>query len=265
MQAGVAYPESGSYISGMGAAFTDLDNDGYDDIWHTAVENETFPLFKNRAGSGDFLEMTAASGLSRATRDMSGWSSGAADLDNDGWKDLIVARGNVIDNVALMSLRKYEEPNTIFRNLGNWKFQDVSAEAGADFQKPGAHRGLALGDLDNDGRMDAIVTVLNGPIKYFHNVSSGANHWLTLKLVGVKSNRMGLGARVRITTPDGGQQYENAQTSSGYACSSDPRVHFGLGEAKMAKEIEIVWPSGIHQVLRDVAADRIVTVTEAAR
>jgi hypothetical protein len=116
LQAGVAYPESGAFISGMGADFKDIDNDGYEDLWHTAIEGESFPLFKN-LGKGDFKEITDFSGLGRATREMSGWSNGIADFDNDGWKDLLVARGNVHDNIAKMSVRKYEEPNTIFRNL----------------------------------------------------------------------------------------------------------------------------------------------------
>ncbi len=263
LEAGVAYPESGAFISGMGADFKDIDNDGYEDLWHTAIEGESFPLFKN-SGKGDFTEITDFSGLGRATRQMSGWSNGIADFDNDGWKDLLVARGNVHDNIAKMSVRKYEEPNTVFRNLGNGKFQDVSADAGPDFQKSAPHRGLALGDLDNDGRMDAVVTVLNGKTEYFHNISRNDNHWILLKLTGVKSNRIGLGARVRITTGDGRQQYNHATTSTGYACSSDPRVHFGLGGSKTLREVEITWPSGIHQTLRNVAADQILAITETA-
>jgi hypothetical protein len=260
LQAGVAYPESGAFISGMGADFRDVNNDGWEDIWHTAIEGETFPLFQN-TGKGEFAEVTMAAGL-HAMRNMSGWSNGIADFDNDGWKDLFVVRGNVQDNIAQMSTRQYEEPASVFRNLANGKFLDVSAGAGADFQKPAAGRGVAFGDLDNDGRIDAVVSVLNGSARYFHNISPGGNHWILLKLVGTKSNRMGLGARVRVTTPDGAKQYNHATTSTGYACSSDPRVHFGLGSAKAISEIDIVWPSGIHQVLRDVAADRIVTITE---
>src|SRR5664279_3311233 len=182
LQAGVAYPESGSFISGMGADFKDIDNDGFDDIWHTAIEGESFPLFKNRAGSGDFSEATNPSGLGHSTRQMSGWSNGIVDFDNDGWKDLFVARGNVLDNISEMSLRKYEEPNTVFRNLGKGKFQDVSVEAGPEFQIASAHRGVAYGDLDNDGRIDAVVSVLNGKVKFFHNISQSGNHWLLLKL-----------------------------------------------------------------------------------
>jgi hypothetical protein len=259
MQAGVAYPESGAFISGMGADFRDVDNDGRPDIWHTAIEGETFPLFRN-TGDGQFTETTMAAGLAHATREMSGWSNGIFDFDNDGWKDLFVVRGNVQDNLALMSLRKSEEPNTVFRNLGNGKFQ--AADAGPDLAKAAAHRGVAFGDLDNDGRVDAVVTVLNGPVKYFHNVSPAGNHWILLRLVGTKSNRMGLGAQVSITTEDGARQWNHATTSTGYASSSDPRVHFGLGASKIVKEIEILWPSGIRQSVRNVPADRIVTVTE---
>jgi hypothetical protein len=264
LQAGVAYPESGTFISGMGADFKDIDNDGWDDIWHTAIEGESFPLFRNNHGTGDFTEITNASGLGHATRQMSGWSNGIADFDNDGWKDLFVARGNVLDNISEMSLRQYEEPNSLLRNLGNGRFQDVSSQAGPDFQRAAAHRGVALGDLDNDGRVDLVVTVLNGRLQYFHNVTNNGNHWLLIRLVGVKSNRMGLGAQIRITTDDGRKQWNHATTSTGYACSSDPRVHFGLGASKLAREVDILWPSGIHQTLINIAADQILTVTEAA-
>jgi hypothetical protein len=140
-------------------------------------------------------------------------------------------------------------------------FEAVRGGAGAALETPLAHRGVAFGDLDNDGRVDAVSSVLQGNAQYFHNISHNENHWILLKLEGVKSNRMGLGAQVRITT-DAGVQYNHATTSTGYACSSDPRVHFGLGSAKVAKEIDIVWPSGIHQTLRGVAADQILTVKE---
>ena len=263
LQTGVAYPESGAYISGMGADFRDIDNDGWDDIWVTAFEDDTFPLFRNRGAAGDFVEITAASGVAAVTRPMSGWSNGIMDFDNDGWKDLLAVRGHALDNIAQMSLRQPEEPNTVLRNLGNGKFQDVSAGAGAAFVQPAPHRGVAFGDLDNDGRIDAVVSVLNGKAQYFHNISQNGNHWILLKLVGVKSNRMGLGAQVRIST-DAGVQYNHATTSTGYACSSDPRVHFGLGPSKLVKEIDIVWPSRIHQTLHNVPADRILTIKEQA-
>jgi hypothetical protein len=259
LENGVAYPESASAISGMGADFRDVDNDGRPDLWHTAIENESFPLYLNRGG--DFLEVTGKSLLLK-TRTMSGWSNGIFDFDNDGWKDLFVARGNVLDNVTMFSNRRYEEPNSVFRNLGNGRFQEVSAEAGADFQKAAAHRGAAFGDIDNDGRVDVVINVLNGKAKYFHNLSRPDGHWILLKLVGTKSNRMGLGAQIRITGEDGLKQYNQVTTAVGYACSSDPRVHFGLGASKTVREIEIKWPSGIRQILRNIAADQILAIEE---
>ncbi|MGC2659491.1 MAG: CRTAC1 family protein [Bryobacteraceae bacterium] len=264
MDAGVALPENGNAISGMGADFRDLFNRGLPDIWMTAIEKQTFPLYRN-LGKGQFEDDTAVSRIGLQTAGMSGWSNGAVDFDNDGWKDLFAARANVMDNVALFAPRRYEEPNAVFRNLGNGEFQNVSATAGPDFQIAGVHRGAAFGDLDNDGRIDVVVGVLNGPAKIFHNVSENANHWILLNLAGTKSNRMGIGARIRLTGSDGLVQYNEVTTSVGYASSSDPRVHFGLGAAKSVKEIEIIWPSGIRQVLNNVAADRIVSVRESAR
>ena len=263
LESGVAYAQSGSSISGMGADFKDVDNDGRPDIWHTATENESFPLFQNR-GDGQFFERTFQMRL-LGTRDMSGWGNGIFDFDNDGWKDLFVARGNVLDNIAEFSNRKYEEPNAVFRNLGNGKFQDVSAEAGPDFQKAAAHRGVAFGDIDNDGRIDAVVSVLNGPVKCFHNISKNNNHWILLKLTGKKSNRMAIGAQIRITGEDGAQQYNEVTTAVGYACASDSRVHFGLGASKTIREIDIKWPSRIHQVLHNVAADQVLAIDEPAQ
>ena len=165
----------------------------------------------------------------------------------------------------MLSPRQYQEPNAIFRNLGNGRFQNVGATAGPDFQKPAAHRGMAVGDLDNDGRMDLVVNVLGGQAKVFHNTTQNANHWILLKLTGSKSNRMGIGAKIRVTTPDGLVQSNHVTTSTGFASSSDSRVHFGLGASETIKEIEIVWPSGIRQMLRDVKADRVLAITEPVR
>jgi hypothetical protein len=261
-QAGVAYNEDGVALAGMGAEFRDLNNDGLPDIWHTAIENETFPLFLNRGG-GQFVNASQSSRIARMTREMSGWSNGAADLDNDGWKDLFVARGNVMDDIDAVSRHfHFAEPNSVFRNLGNGQFEDVSATAGPDLVRAAPNRGLAYGDLDNDGRIDLVITALGKPARVLRNVTENHNHWLLLKLVGTKSNRMGIGARVRMATTDGQIQYDQVTTSTGYAASSDPRVHFGLGVSEIAREIEIRWPSGIRQVLENVRADRIVTIEE---
>ena len=261
-QAGIAFGGNGAALSGMGSDFRDINNDALPDIWHTAVEFETFPLYGNR-GHGDFADLTVSSGLGRLTSQMSGWGNGIVDLDNDGWKDLFVARSNVLDNVnKLVTERQYPERNSVFRNLGNGKFEDATDQAGPDFQKAAPHRGVAFGDIDNDGRIDAAVTVLNGPVKLFHNISDTANHWILLKLEGTKSNRMGIGAQIHITAEDGQSQWNQVTTAVGYASSSDSRLHFGLGTNRRVKEIEIRWPSGIRQTLQNVVADRIVEIRE---
>ena len=261
VSAGVAYAPDGSTLSGMGSDFRDVNNDGRPDIWYTAVEHQSFPLLIN-SGHGDFDDLTLASGL-QPTTEMSGWSNGIYDFDNDGAKDMFVARANVLDNISeLTPDRKYPEPNTVFRNLGNGKFEDVSKTAGPDFQLVGPHRGAAFGDLDNDGRVDVVVTVLGGQVKLFRNISETGNHWILLKLVGTKSNRMGIGAQIHITTEDGRSQWNQVTTAVGYTSSSDSRVHFGLGTNQHIKDIEIRWPSGIRQTLHDVAADRILTIEE---
>jgi len=263
--AGVAYGSNGKALSGMGSDFRDVNNDGRADIWHTAVEFETFPLYENR-GRGEFADVTVSGGLARVTSQMSGWGNGIFDFDNDGWKDLFVARSNVLDNISqLVAEREYPERNSVFRNLGNGRFEDVAAEAGDDFERAAAHRGAAFGDIDNDGRVDAVVTVLNGPVKVFHNISSERNHWILLKLEGSKSNRMGIGAQIRVTTEDGHVQWNEVTTAVGYASSSDSRVHFGVGLNRHIKEIEIRWPSSIRQVIQNADVDQILTIHEGSR
>jgi hypothetical protein len=260
--AGVAYSPDGEALSGMGSDFRDVNNDGLPDIWHTAVEHEGFPLYINQGG-GTFVDADNTSGLGQLTNLMTGWSNGAYDFDNDGWKDLFVARANVMDNIQqAIPAEAYPEPNSVFRNLGNGKFQDVSSSAGPGFENPGAHRGAAFGDLFNTGRIDAVVSSLNEPIKLFRNIGAERQHWLLLRLVGTRSNRMGLGAQIKITTPDGRSQWNEATTAVGYACSSDPRVHFGLGPNTLVKEIQITWPSRAIQRLSNISADQILTIEE---
>jgi hypothetical protein len=256
----VAYGSHGYALSGMGADFRDVNNDGRPDIWHTSVEHETFPLYINRDGE-NFSDMN--SGLAGPTFNMSGWGNGIFDFDNDGWKDLFVARSNVMDTIdQIVQDRKYPEPNSVFRNLGNGNFEEVSAQAGPDFQLEAPHRGVAFGDIDNDGRIDMVVTVLGGQVKLFHNTSTTNNHWISLNLVGTRSNRMAIGAQVHIITEDGRSQWNEVTTAVGYASASDSRVHFGLGASHRIRQIEILWPSGTRQLLRDVEADRVLTVEE---
>jgi hypothetical protein len=261
VQTGVAYAPDGSTLSGMGSDFRDVNNDGRPDIWYTAVEHQSFPLLMN-TGHGDFEDLTLASGL-HATSEMSGWSNGIFDFDNDGWKDLFVARANVLDNIAdLTPNRRYPEPNSIFQNLGEGKFEEASSSAGKDFQMEAPHRGAAFGDLFNEGKIDAVVSVLGGPVEILHNTTENGNHWILLKLAGTKSNRMGIGAQIHITTEDGRQQWNEVTTTVGYASSSDSRVHFGLGANRHIKDMEIRWPSGIRQTLHNLDVDRILTIEE---
>jgi len=262
VQSWVAYNPNGKTVSGMGADFRDVNNDGRPDIWFTALPTEMFPLFINRGG-GEFEDVTTGSRLAWETQNMAGWSNAIVDLDNDGWKDLFAARSNVLDPV-IASGRSYKEPNAVFRNLDNGKFQDVSATAGAAFQISALHRGSAVGDLFNEGRMDVVVSVLNGPAKLFHNITRTSNHWVLLQRRGTTSNRMGIGAQIKLTTSDGTQQFNEVTTSVGYASSSDSRVHFGLGASKMAVQIDIAWPSGIRQTLHNVQGDRVVSIEEPA-
>jgi hypothetical protein len=260
--AGVAYNAYGKAIAGMGADFRDIDNDGRPDIFETAMFGEGFPLYKN-LGEGQFQDVTAAAGLSALTSRSTAWGVGIFDFDNDGNKDLFTANADIFDNAMELAHRPFPLPNRVFRNQGNLAFEDVSSKAGASFQVPAPHRGAAFGDLNNDGRIDVVVTVLNGPPEIWMNRSSNRNHWIILKLVGVRSNRDGLGTKVKVTTSLG-TQYNQATTACSYNSSSDKRVHFGLGSADVIETIELTWPSGIRQVLKKVKADQILTVTESA-
>jgi len=265
--AGVAYNAFGKAIAGMGADSRDIDNDGKPDIFETAMFGEGFPLYKN-LGEGQFQDVTATAGLSALTSRSTAWGVGVFDFDNDGNKDLFTANADILDNAMALAHRSFPLPNRVFRNKGGLSFEDVSVKAGASFQVPAPHRGAAFGDLNNDGRIDAVVSVLNGPPEIWMNRSgdqkpSNRNHWIILKLVGVKSNRDGLGTKVKVTTSLG-TQYNHATTAIGYNSSSDKRVHFGLGSATVADSIELRWPSGVKQVLKNVKADQILTVTESS-
>ncbi len=259
LQAGVAYNGDGSALSYMGADFRDVDNDGRPDIFVTAISNETFSYFHNEGG-GIFDDFTHPSGLGRLSIFSSGWSNGIFDLNNDGRKDLFSVNSHVNDNIGFEMNVPFQQRNSIFANAGD-RFVDVSASAGEDFQVAAAHRGCAFGDLDNDGRMDVVVSRIDGPAEVFRNVSPGGNHWLLVKTVGTRSNRDGIGAQIRLESASG-VQYNHVTTSVGYASSSSRRVHFGLGQDTLVTRLEIRWPSGVRQELRNVPADQILTVRE---
>jgi enediyne biosynthesis protein E4 len=255
----VALREDGTFISGMGVDFRDLDNDGYPDIILVALDNETFPIYRN-TGKGSFVEVTEQSGMAALSLPMAGYSPNIADFDNDGWKDIFVSRGHVQSLLAAPRIM-VEQPNTVFRNLGGMKFAALTAEAGFTSFPPSRHRGSAIGDLTGDGRIDVVVSAINAPAEIWMNESPSKNHWLEFKLKGTKSNRDGIGARIKVVTKSGAQ-YNHMTTTAGYASSSAGPVHFGLGTNPSADLVEIHWPSGIVQQIRDVVADRVVAVKE---
>ena len=255
---GVALPEHGNLISGMGCDFRDLNNDGYPDIALSALQLETFPIYQNVAGKS-FDEITARSGMTLLSDPMSGYSVNIADFDNDGWKDIFISRGDVASpNMA--GRVHVDQFNTVFRNL-NGKWAALTEEAGFGALPPRRHRGAAVGDFNGDGKLDLVVAALSAPAEVWINDSPGTNHWLEFALQGTKSNRDGIGARIRVTAA-GKAQYNHMTTASGYASSSVGPVHFGLGDARVADEVEIRWPSGTVQTLRNVAADQIMQVKE---
>ncbi len=250
LEAGAALNSDGGPLSGMGVVFQDYDNDGLPDVIVTTLPRQTYAVFHND-GHGSFSDRGLQTGITMLSGVTAGWGIGLEDFDNDGQKDLFVAQGHVLDNVEKIdpSLH-YLEPTLLALNRGE-RFEPVDPGTPALV----AARGSAFGDLNNDGSIDVITTVLGGPPQVFMNRGSSA-HWLTITLRGTRSNRDGLGARVQVNA-----QTRFATTAGSYESANDKRLHFGLGQAKTAK-VEIFWPSGTHQVLNDVAVDRFLEVRE---
>jgi hypothetical protein len=261
IEAGVAFREDGAPIAGMGADFRDFDNDGLPDLLVSGMINDGFLLFRNLGKRGLFEDFGQRSGLLAGTRQMTGWGLGMYDFDNDGWKDLFFALSHFPALDRYLG-RAPALPNQVFRNLEGRRFQDVSAQAGPDFQLAALHHGAAFADFDGDGRVDVVVTTLEGPVKLFRNTSSDGGHWLALRLRGKHANRQGLGATVRVMLPGGRILTNQATTSTGYASSSEPVVRFGLGPHAGSVSVEVKWPGGAAQLLRDVKPDRIVDVEQ---
>lgn len=258
--AGVGVDGDGHAYAGMGIDSADYDNDGLPDIVISDLAYQKYALYRNN-GDGTFSYATDNSGLGGMTFLHSGWGMRFLDYDNDGWKDLLVAQAHVMDTIELNYPQlHYREPMLLARNTGKG-FVDVSDQSGTPFHKLWASRGVSIGDIDNDGRVDAVVLENNGPLHILHNETDTQNHWLTLNLVGHKSNRDAIGAAVKIITAQG-EQYATVSTCGSYLSSSDKRVHFGLGLQPTVKEVDIRWPSGNRQTLHDVEADQVLRVDE---
>jgi len=260
LESETAVNAEGQTYAGMGVDFADYDNDGWPDIVVTDLANQRYALYhNNRDGTFDYASL--ASGVGGISQLHSGWGARFVDYDNDGWKDLLIAQGHDMDNIEVVSPQfRYREPVSLMRNTGG-KFVDVSGVSSGIFHDAWVGRGLAIGDIDDDGRIDAVVSTNGGAIHILRNETDTPHHWITLRLVGHKSNRDGIGAVVKVVTNQG-SQWVTATTSGSYLSAGDPRVHFGLGNTSFASSIEIRWPSGVSQTLTNVKADQQVQIDE---
>jgi len=258
--AGLAYDQNGRAFAGMGADFGDYQNNGWPAVFVNALANQQYKLFRN--DKGKFEDVTDAIGLGALTISHSGWGAKWIDFDNDGWLDLFVAQGHVMDNIELTEPRlHYREPALLLKNEQNG-FRNVSAQGGPALMVPMAARGAAFGDLDNDGFVDVAINSNDSSALILRNSGKSGNHWLTLQLIGSASNRDAIGSKIRLIADRALQQTAFVSTAGSYISASDKRAHFGLGSSNKVQLIEITWPSGIMQRLESVAADQILTVRE---
>ena len=260
--AGAAYNEDGREQAGMGSTVADYDGDGRLDIFKTNFSDDTSTLYHNN-GNGTFDDVTFAAGLGLYTRYL-GWGTMFLDIDNDGWPDLLLVNGHVYPEVDKQNLGStYQEPRILYRNNGNKTFSDISAQAGPGITEVIAGRGLAVGDLWNDGRMSAVISNMNARPSLLVNQVRSPNHWIGLRLQGTKSNRDGIGARV---TAKVGTRIlvDEVRSGSSYDSNNDMRIHLGLGAATKIDSIQVRWPSGLVEQFDGVSVDAIHTLREGS-
>src|SRR5215467_4742644 len=261
-EAGCAFSIDGKPQAGMGVSAGDYDRDGWLDIFKTNFSGDTSTLYHN-AGNGTFDDLTFKAGVGMSTRWL-GWGCGFVDVDNDGWPDIFLVNGHVYPEVEKLSTEAgYSQRKVLYRNLQNGKFEDVSARAGPAVMEPSPARGCAFGDYNNDGAIDILINTVNAAPELLKCERDNRNNWITIKAVGVTSNRRGVGARIKCTTDDG-SQIDEVRSGGSYYSQSDLRVHFGLGRHEKVNRLEIKWPGGRVDSVTGVAANQFVTIKEGS-
>jgi hypothetical protein len=257
---GVAFDANGKAMSGMGVTAADYDGSGHLSIFRTNFSDEFETLYRN-TGNGNFDDVTLDAGMGRNTSYV-GWGAGFFDFNNDGWKDLLLVNGHAFPEVDRLHIDiHYKDHAILYQNLGNGKFIDVTSQAGSAFAERHASRGAAFADIDNDGAVEVAVNNQNEPPSLLKQTAAPPGHWIILRLIGTRSNRSAIGARVRITA-GGHSQVDEIRSGGSYLSQNDLRLHFGLGQAASIDTIEIAWPSGARQVLRAQPSDRVLAITE---
>jgi hypothetical protein len=258
--AGCAFDEHGVALAGMGASVGDYDGDGWLDLVRTNFSEQMTTLYRNY---GEGFEVTSIRAGLGVNRKHVGFGVGFFDFDNDGWSDLFIVNGHVYAQLANRKLHlTYREPKILYRNLGNGRFEDVSSKAGPAITSENVGRGCAFGDFDNDGDVDILVNNLDGPPTLLRNDGANQNHWILIKCVGTRANRSAIGTRVKVTAA-GRSQIDEVMSGSGYYSQNDLRLHFGLGRATSVETVELAWPSGAKETIRDVAADHFIVIQES--
>jgi hypothetical protein len=263
---GAGFSEDGKPEAGMSADAADVRNNGLYDLYVSHLDFELNRFYRNN-GDGTFSDATIPSGLGRTNYRNSSFGARFFDFDNDGWRDLLVTNGHILDNIALYHPGvTYAEERKLYRNLGNGKFTDVTSTQDAAFREPLVGRGMAVGDYDNDGWLDFLVSNNGEDAQLFRNEGGSAaaarnNRWLGVHLIGTKSNRDGVGAALKLTAGDF-VSYDQAKGGMSYCSAQDPRIHFGLGMHTKVDTLEITWPSGAREVVKNIPADQFVTIEE---